>query len=41
MIEPSCLQKGSYKIGPVHLSIRLSVRQSVTNFSQDLLNELS
>ena len=29
MIEPPCLQKGSYKISPVHLSICLSVRPSV------------
>ena len=37
MVEPLSLQKGSYKNGPVHLSIYLSVYASVLHFSQDLL----
>ena len=35
MIKPPCLWNGSYKISPVHLSTCLSIRLSVTHFSQD------
>ena len=41
MIKPLSLQKGSYKISPVHLSICLSVHPSVMHFSQDLLSGFS
>ena len=37
MIKPLPLQKRSYQISPVHLSICLPLHSSVAQFSQDLL----